>query len=902
MKKRRLGDQSKTVQSKKSKPPATMYSKAREIMEGKDFAADVQRVTEYAGTKVVDFAADLKTIKDFKPIPIHEVIVSKDEKKINEFFEQKKPSSQLINAETIVSPCLFWACLFGLENTVKLLLKKGADAKYINRFSFSPLSFAFGSGNQKIIEILFKHCPDILQSQNISSCIESVNRSVKSGKLDLLIDLYKKIIAEKNAELFKLYSILLYILGFHSLAPILWYKEVNEHFNDCFQKDNKQQLMTFLINFGDSHSLENIFKSELFNAAIRNWRDSHQGNIAHYVIHSFQVNLLFEYCPELLDLANSDGYTPLSRAVADGKLEVMGLLLNQERAEVKIGPKKQNLAHCAAVKCQIDILEYLDTDEQLWETDTDGYTPVLTAIANGHLDVLKWFLKKDEQKTLSSCDNDKLTLAHIAARHDQQLILAFLNVSYNDMLDRTVDGLSPIFVAAGYTSLKALQWLADNDSRRLQSTWKGDTLVHQAITCSSLQVLSYLKETAKDLFFIPDSASLTPVEFALTKQNLEVLEWFLKNLPTVYEDKDVIWLKNILNESSERMTFKITHFLYKNFPYLFINLKLWICSVEKGDDEKEIMSPVPAADSVLIERGKELYFYAKSMSGSDEKEFYKLEIPSNILIHYDLKFTKTAMLLPSCKIPKEIYKEILLKKDFSHLFQPTKLYQVDECSNVYLKLFNVPCSSREGQGTSTSESKATTRIVTLFVVLVFSPTQRPWSCLNVNIARIILEYISDSDMEQMIIYGLYDLHVRNNLLLGYLQARERILEYIFSYGFTLNTLRSKISKHVRDAELDNYRKESANEIVEMASLISPATQLQKYEAREQIYEKMKAKKLETPSCVYEDKKLEKLETLSHKKSESYESIAKTVCAFWSSTEPVTNNKNSIRLLTSSMSS
>ncbi|MDR2762063.1 MAG: ankyrin repeat domain-containing protein, partial [Planctomycetaceae bacterium] len=97
--------------------------------------------------------------------------------------------------------------------------------------------------------------------------------------------------------------------------------------------------------------------------------------------------------------ANEDqkGDTPLHRAVAQGKLDDVKILIDEKKIDVNIKNKIDIIPlHYAVSRGDLEIVKYLiDKDADVNAKDQNDNTPLIIAAIKGHLEVVKYLIDKD---------------------------------------------------------------------------------------------------------------------------------------------------------------------------------------------------------------------------------------------------------------------------------------------------------------------------------------------------------------------------------------------------------------------------------------------------------------------------------------------------------------------------
>lgn len=165
--------------------------------------------------------------------------------------------------------------------------------------------------------------------------------------------------------------------------------------------------------------------------------------------------LRFARANNMINVKNGEGETALFKAIENGQIESVKMLL-QEGASIKIiSPTQYNIFHISAERGHVDILKVLlDHDEKFTRknvnaltVDCRGFGPIHFALENNHIECLNLLLSYNASIGLKTGNNS--TLLHIAASKNNMDFAKRILMSQSSQIYNVDDlGWSPLHTAS----------------------------------------------------------------------------------------------------------------------------------------------------------------------------------------------------------------------------------------------------------------------------------------------------------------------------------------------------------------------------------------------------------------------------------------------------------------------
>ena len=275
---------------------------------------------------------------------------------------------------------------------------------------------------------------------------------------------------------------------------------------------------------------------------------------------------------DMLNLADSNGYTPVHQAVEDNFPDILNLLL-EWGADITCntirGTPIYLAAHSGARKIVTILLTHLKSTNNLGhikeESMISGFrvTPLVGAISKGYLDVAHELIKHGALVSNTSHRQEKLPTIHHAVYFGCWQIVELIctedpsNLSLKDDYGRT-----PLMYASYDGNVRMVRLLLNQPHEAtLIIDPNGRTAFHYAAAAGRLRIVKLLYQYNPSLLNMSDLHGATALSLAVRRQRKEVVK-FLIEIPDIDYDlmdifgKDVMsWLATIgMNETDTYTT------------------------------------------------------------------------------------------------------------------------------------------------------------------------------------------------------------------------------------------------------------------------------------------------------------------------------------------------------------
>ncbi len=237
---------------------------------------------------------------------------------------------------------------------------------------------------------------------------------------------------------------------------------------------------------------------------------------------------------------NDDDFIPLWIAIYNPNkipnypIDIMNILLQfitQEQLTL-VNEDGHNALFFAVDKNRIAIVEcfthYLKSETYLTPT-LKGVIPFYHAAQEGFVEIINILISKGPSEQLTISNNGWLPI-HIALEKDQLKVvirLCLVNKKVTEAL--TDDQLSPLHIAANFSSTLTFKYLINNKISRLSADSHGMLPIHYA--CQNpllLFVEELLKENSEQQLFVRTNSGTTPLHHAVMAGEIEVINMLLK--------------------------------------------------------------------------------------------------------------------------------------------------------------------------------------------------------------------------------------------------------------------------------------------------------------------------------------------------------------------------------------
>lgn len=256
-------------------------------------------------------------------------------------------------------------------------------------------------------------------------------------------------------------------------------------------------------------------------------------------------------------------WAPLHLAAFANWLDIIQILITNN-AKVKDDEPSFTPLHCASSNGHLDVVKYFvrETRARPEDINEDGWTSLHAAAQNGHLDVVKYFIDEFKEIDVDINDNFCATPLHTAAFHGKLNVVEFLLSRGANIEAVNILGATPLFIAAISNNRDVYDFLLNKDAT-VVNTSDDQTLIgrlnisvlHVAAVYNDKQMIEDLinKGVDKD---IGDDIGLTPVCFATFFDSLEATEYLIASGAATDVPINISFIKKVLEETKKGSTSK----------------------------------------------------------------------------------------------------------------------------------------------------------------------------------------------------------------------------------------------------------------------------------------------------------------------------------------------------------
>ncbi|KLI46273.1 ankyrin [Brachyspira hyodysenteriae] len=239
------------------------------------------------------------------------------------------------------------------------------------------------------------------------------------------------------------------------------------------------RFLIILLTFSYSVFALTANETNLFNAI----NEQNSDNVLNILNNSTDIDI---------NVLDTEGYTPLHRAIYNKDLNTVNVLLENENIDVNSkldmkvsidgwylgGATPLILASYIGDTNIVSVLLENNADIKA-KDDVDGSMAIHMASANGNNDVVIMLLDKDPT-TINDVDNRGNTPLHWAAMKDKPETVKLLMENGADIESKDADGWTPLHYAAAFSSLQTVQTLVDLGADKMSKTKDGNEPIYYA--------------------------------------------------------------------------------------------------------------------------------------------------------------------------------------------------------------------------------------------------------------------------------------------------------------------------------------------------------------------------------------------------------------------------------------
>ena len=225
---------------------------------------------------------------------------------------------------------------------------------------------------------------------------------------------------------------------------------------------------------------------------------------------------------------SNDGTTPLMMAAATGQEKTVDLLLSKGADPHLKNFMGRNLLHAAAEGGNSSIvMRALSCDIDINSKDDCSATPLIIAVKQNHIEVVKYLLQKGADISLTTEDKKRNAL-HIASPEGSVAVIEML-LSYDLRPDsRDGEGNTPLARAAACGHIEAVNCLLKHGADPLLKGKDGRNLLHFAAQSGNVIIIETMLSKGFDIDARDETLGVTPLMVSIASGKLEAAKYLLE--------------------------------------------------------------------------------------------------------------------------------------------------------------------------------------------------------------------------------------------------------------------------------------------------------------------------------------------------------------------------------------
>ncbi|KAJ9587146.1 hypothetical protein L9F63_019334, partial [Diploptera punctata] len=405
----------------------------------------------------------------------------------------------------------------GNSESMKLLLERGVD-----RITSNGNTLLHYAAECETVEIVAQLLDAGINVDITNKSMQTpAHRAVLKGRLDIV-----KFLLEHGANASACDicgKSLIYYAVFESTLdlPKLNYGNIH-YYTDVFTHNSKNRTSK-TINW-------DIVKLLIEHGADKMTSDRDGNTLLHCAANHSGIDIINQLLDAgiYVDVRNSKEQTPLHLSLYNGKCAVMKYLV-ENGADLKACDNEGNtLLHSAAKHSGIDTIKYLlDSGMNINDTNKKNQTVAHLAVHHEKCEVFKYLV--DNGADLRLCDNEGNTLLHSAAKHGSIDTIKYLLDSGMNVNDTNRKMQTAAYLACYHDKCEVFKYLVDNGADlRLCDDNNGNTLLHYAAMCGSIDIIKYLLDSGMNINGT-NKLMQTAAYFTLYYDKCEALKYLVEN-------------------------------------------------------------------------------------------------------------------------------------------------------------------------------------------------------------------------------------------------------------------------------------------------------------------------------------------------------------------------------------
>nr|XP_058942638.1 putative ankyrin repeat protein RF_0381 [Pocillopora verrucosa] len=225
---------------------------------------------------------------------------------------------------------------------------------------------------------------------------------------------------------------------------------------------------------------------------------------------------------------SNDGTTPLMMAAATGQEKTVDLLLSKGADPHLKNFMGRNLLHAAAEGGNSSIvMRALSCDIDINSKDDCSATPLIIAVKQNHIEIVKYLLQKGADISLTTEDKKRNAL-HIASQEGSVAVIEML-LSYDLRPDsRDGKGNTPLARAAACGHIEAVNCLLKHGADPLLKGQDGRNLLHFAAQSGNVIIIETMLSKGFDIDARDETLGVTPLMVSIASGKLEAAKYLLE--------------------------------------------------------------------------------------------------------------------------------------------------------------------------------------------------------------------------------------------------------------------------------------------------------------------------------------------------------------------------------------
>ncbi|KAJ3031894.1 UNVERIFIED_CONTAM: hypothetical protein HDU68_010853 [Siphonaria sp. JEL0065] len=233
-----------------------------------------------------------------------------------------------------------------------------------------------------------------------------------------------------------------------------------------------------------------------------------------------------------VEYSANDGYNAMLAAASCGSLEIVKMLYerNSSLLNTTLTNGEEILSIVLRNPDPIDLLKFVTTSstQNLSFVDTDGWTPLASAVLLSHLESTKYLMSLDvSQASFRSMSGQ--TLLHLAATNDNLAIIKFLvSTQKFDLHALDMNGQTAFSVAVSWGHTTIVKYLLSVDSTQVQigPSSYSNTLLHVA-SSKNLAICKIVLDSNKSDLHAVNDFGRTPLAEAICSYDFNIAKYFI---------------------------------------------------------------------------------------------------------------------------------------------------------------------------------------------------------------------------------------------------------------------------------------------------------------------------------------------------------------------------------------